>query len=755
LRSLELDWNAVMTLRVVVVGVALGCLLCAACATTPASPPVRTPVPEDVRALRLLASSTSVDPACPLSLRGQLFGPAKGDIRDVYRKVAPATVLVRTPGGFGSGAIIDARGYVLTNHHVIAHAESVDFKRRVSVERGKLGPNGVMQLEGPPMVGWVLKSDPLLDLAIIKLDDPPADLKALRVAKGDPSPGEPVSALGNGSIGLLWAIKDGEIASIGKLATHLAQLAGSECRVAASDDALAAETCRKSSRSVEVERERLEQQVPALVIQTSCTLSPGDSGGPLVNRAGELVGVNAFLRSDPNTPVTTNFHVHVAEVRGFLKTVPEAPLAVVPSPFERLGRGGWLDADHDGRVDVYVATQGERTTVLVNFNAQPSLLEADLAVSVSGEQVLAWYDVDGDGVLDRLVVGDRAGVGKAWRLSHETVLGSFLGVAKTLDAATFSGERGARLQAMLPAVELALGLGDKPRGIEAVPSVSSPLVGEARLVDLDRDGVADAVSGRTLEGARLVLDPTQTLGSEARAAFGKQGLVVLERARLRWVLVTTAERSVAFGLERGGDFITHAWALTPAGPGSAQPEWFGRDVGSAVSELLPSAQGPRARKQLASALGTPVRALSQRVPDFNADLGRDAALERVDVPGLELAVVSRVGSASALYFDLDQQQLAKTNPAQREEEARGGRGDFAWFGRDGISWTAADLDHDGAWDVVTVKLGERVVTWRGGVRSEGGKLVDPALFTGARADALKQLAPLFFPAADIADSRGP
>jgi hypothetical protein len=308
---------------------------------------------------------------------------------------------------------------------------------------------------------------------------------------------------------------------------------------------------------------------------------------------------------------------------------------------------------------------------------------------------------------------------------------------------------------MLPAVELALGLGSKPRGIEAVPSSTSPLVGDARLLDLDHDGVADAVTGRTLEGARLVLDATQALGSEARTAFSKQGVVVLERARLRWVLVTTAERSVVFGLERGGDFITHAWALTPNGPGSAQPEWFGRDVGSAVSELLPAAQGPRARKLLASALGTPVRAVSQRVPDFGADLGRDALLERVDVPGLELAVVSRVGNASALFFDLDQQQLAKTSSTQREEEARGGRADFAWFGRDGISWTAADVDHDGVWDVVTVKLGEQVVTWRGGVRSEGGKLVDPALFTGARGEALKQLAPLFFPATDIADSRAP
>src|SRR3954470_15588789 len=70
---------------------------------------------------------------------------AKGDIRELYRKVAPATVLVRSRHGFGTGVIIDARGYVLTNHHVIADAQSVDFKRKVTVELGTLSAGGYME----------------------------------------------------------------------------------------------------------------------------------------------------------------------------------------------------------------------------------------------------------------------------------------------------------------------------------------------------------------------------------------------------------------------------------------------------------------------------------------------------------------------------------------------------------------------------------------------------------------------------------
>ncbi len=722
-------------------------VLLGSCATLPVAPisPARTTVPDDVRALRLLASTGSTASSQPCSLRQQVFGAAKGDVREVYRKVAPATVLVRTPSGFGTGAVIDARGYILTNHHVIASAPSVDFKRQVQVERGRLGPTGAMELDGQPLTGWVLKSDPLIDLAIIKLDSPPADLKALTISKSDPAPGEPVSAIGNGSIGLLWAIKDGEISSIGKLATHLAQLAGSECRVSAGEDPLAAESCRATLHSVELERERLEAQVPALVIQTSCTISPGDSGGPLVNRAGQLVGVNAFLRSDSHAPVTTNFHIHVAEVRSFLKDVPTEPLAIVPSPFSAVVSGGaWADADGDGLVDLFVTQRVDGASVLVELRGQrASLLEADLAVERRGNAVTAWYDVDGDGVLDRVVMSaDRFGAGRAWSLVKETQLGRFLGAARAIDPSTFGDARRAKLEAMLPAISLALGLGGAS-SIEDVPSLTSPVLGEPRSLDLDRDGLFDAVSGSTLEGTRVVLDPSQSIakvGSKRTFAAGSS-LMVLVRGAYRWVVVSGVEASVIFGLGAGGDFITHAWTLTPTGKGDRRTEFFGRDVGSAVTGIL--GDQPRARAQLAALLGTPLRRVSARLPDFAPDL-TDAVVERVDVPGLELAVVSRTGSANALLLSLDARTLAGSNAEQREEAARAGKADFAWFERDGFSWTAADLDRDGVFDVVTAQAQGQTVRWVKGVREDGVRLVDPSIFPDERAKALEKLAPLFF-----------
>ena len=120
---------------------------------------------------------------------------AKGDVREVYAKVAPGTVLIRTGRGFGTGIVINTKGYILTNHHVIAPAQVIDFKQQVAVELGRIDEDGLMEKEGKPRIAWVLKSDPLIDLAVIKLEDAVADLKPVKIAEKDPVPGEPVSAL--------------------------------------------------------------------------------------------------------------------------------------------------------------------------------------------------------------------------------------------------------------------------------------------------------------------------------------------------------------------------------------------------------------------------------------------------------------------------------------------------------------------------------------------------------------------------------
>ncbi|MHB8875749.1 MAG: trypsin-like serine protease, partial [Myxococcaceae bacterium] len=88
---------------------------------------------------------------------------AKGDVQDVYKKVAPATVLVRSATGFGTGVIIDPAGYVLTNHHVVASGVSEDFQVKVWIETGVLSEQGMME-KADTYEAYVHKTDPLLDL---------------------------------------------------------------------------------------------------------------------------------------------------------------------------------------------------------------------------------------------------------------------------------------------------------------------------------------------------------------------------------------------------------------------------------------------------------------------------------------------------------------------------------------------------------------------------------------------------------------
>lgn len=750
-------------------GASLFVALTLACATAPKPAPAPGHAGDEPSAAehlaRWLAGLRDVSPfsAREAGTRAPIFGAAKGDIRDVYRKVAPATVLIRAGRGFGTGIVFDARGYVLTNHHVIANAESVDFKRRVEIERGHLAATGVMEPDKEVLTAWVLKSDPLLDLAVLKIDAPPKDLKALRVSTKDPVPGEPVSALGNGGIGLLWAIKDGEISSIGKLATHLAQIVGSECRVA--DDPAVAEACRSSSKSAALERSLIEKEVPGLVIQTSCTISPGDSGGPLVNRAGELVGVNAFLRSDPRAPVTSNFHIHVAEVRTFLKEVPAEPAALVPDPFELVSFGAWVDGDGDGKNDLYLGRTGAladlgQATPQTKYAFGARTMTADFALARVGTQWLAWYDVDGDGRFDRVVMDGAAGQpARAWKLDGRQ-LGVFVGASKLVDASIFGDEpRRARMSAVEQLVLEGVGLA-KPAEVSLsnLPKLAAPITSGARFADADRDGRFDTLVAPTLNGTRYLFDPAQTQfgalrAADAQAVAGKgvAPVLVVNQGSKRWIFVKGA---LVLGLEAGkSDVVSRAWTADGT---KELPEWSGRDAIHAVTAHFSGDEQKRLRMALGLNLSYPIRGEppAGAFPHPVFDVGVDIAAEESDVPGLQWSAVSIIGTrndSSALVFALDEGALKGVTASQREAEVRKGKGiDFAWVARDGWEWFLYDLDHDAQFDAAIIKQGTKLEGRR--IAKDGTVTVDvsltkpvqPALFQDGRAKALEKLAPSFF-----------
>ena len=157
--------------------------------------------------------------------------------------------------GLGSGVIIDERGYILTNEHVVADADKIT----------------VTLADGREFEGVVKGKDARSDLAVVKIVG-----KKLTVAK-----------LGDSSIVQAgqWAIALGN--PFGLIATGPSALAlGAEPTLTVGVvSALNRQLPRTS---------RLDRDYTGL-IQTDAAINPGNSGGPLLNLRGEVIGINVAI----------------------------------------------------------------------------------------------------------------------------------------------------------------------------------------------------------------------------------------------------------------------------------------------------------------------------------------------------------------------------------------------------------------------------------------------------------------------------
>src|ERR1019366_4633374 len=152
---------------------------------------------------------------------------------------------VRKPmNGMGTGIIIDPRGYIVTNQHVVDD---------VSALRIRLA-------DGASLSAVVIARHPELDLAIIKIEaTSPLPVMPIGTAT-DLMVGETVIAVGN-AYGYEHTVSVGVVSAI--------------------------------KRDVSLN----ESMAYKSLIQTDASINPGNSGGPLVNINGELVGVNVAIRA--------------------------------------------------------------------------------------------------------------------------------------------------------------------------------------------------------------------------------------------------------------------------------------------------------------------------------------------------------------------------------------------------------------------------------------------------------------------------
>ena len=149
----------------------------------------------------------------------------------------------RQVNGMGTGVLIDPRGYIITNYHVVEGVTNI----QVTTEVGKT------------IVARLVANDPVTDLAVIKIDlDTP--LPVIRIGtSSDLMAGETVIAIGN-AYGYEHTVTTGIISAL--------------------------------HRPVQVN----ETQKYVDLIQTDASINPGNSGGPLLNVDGDMVGLNVAVR---------------------------------------------------------------------------------------------------------------------------------------------------------------------------------------------------------------------------------------------------------------------------------------------------------------------------------------------------------------------------------------------------------------------------------------------------------------------------
>jgi S1-C subfamily serine protease len=189
------------------------------------------------------------------AVSGKPVRPDKGSLSPagkIYAQASPAVVSIRTDSGSGTGFLIDRKGTLVTNAHVVGSNDRVVVK---------FGP------DGHSIDGEVKGSDPSSDLAVVKIDagSAPRNAKPLQFADSrQVQVGDTAIAIGN-PFGLDRTATEGIVSGIGRSIT--------------------------APNGFSIDE----------VIQTDAPINPGNSGGPLLDDTGRVMGVNSQIATAGNS----------------------------------------------------------------------------------------------------------------------------------------------------------------------------------------------------------------------------------------------------------------------------------------------------------------------------------------------------------------------------------------------------------------------------------------------------------------------
>lgn len=236
-----------------------GSLFIVARAIASAIPPDQD-LPQLVEGLKSIGSDwSSGDSASQPDIVAGNSNPSTGLKGNDCKVAGPAVVTIHAGRAFGSGSIVKPEGLVITNNHVVQPA------------RG--GQIDIKLISGKQYTGQVVATDPVNDLALIKLN---TQDRLPTVSIGSPSSlqtGQSVCAIGS------------PFARPGVLTR------GTLTTVRRNGD-----------------------------LQSSLVLQPGNSGGPLLNQQGEMIGVNkAIWQSRSGTNSGISFATNIAVAKNFIE----------------------------------------------------------------------------------------------------------------------------------------------------------------------------------------------------------------------------------------------------------------------------------------------------------------------------------------------------------------------------------------------------------------------------------------------------
>jgi len=275
----------------------------------------------------------------------QTAGQAVVSIKTESKIKHPPTSGKETPPGevpqrgVGSGVIVDPRGFILTNNHVVEKAEEIELALQ----------------DGRTFKGIVIGRDPKTDLAVVKINMP-ADLPVAALGDSDLIQiGHWVVAIGN-PFGLSHTFTLGVVSGMGRTDLGLSTF----------ED----------------------------YIQTDASINPGNSGGPLLNIRGEVIGINTAI-NPMGRGIGFAIPINMAKeimrqlieqgrvVRGFLGVVIQTLSTELAGKFEVPGKTGVLVGDIlEGSPAAKAGLK--RGDVIVTFEGRPVNKVRELQRLVAG-----------------------------------------------------------------------------------------------------------------------------------------------------------------------------------------------------------------------------------------------------------------------------------------------------------------------------------------------------------------------------------